>query len=288
MIEYILSVIKLLRPKQWIKNSFVFAALIFSKRFFNINYFAINLYVFIAFCLASSCVYILNDIVDRDKDRIHPEKCKRPIASGKIPVKHAVLIDIILLAVVFAISYSINHTSAIIIISYIVINIFYCFILKNVVIVDVMIITLGFVLRVESGSYAIGVKLSPWLILCTILLSLFIAINKRRSEVLTLKDSSKDHRKILVEYSPELTSSMLSIVTPSILVSYCLYSFQSVQGNKMMLSIPFVLYGLFRYQYLTISKNMGGKPEDFFFKDKPFLINMFLWIVSIGVILYLL
>lgn len=281
------SIIKMLRPKQWLKNSFIFAAIIFSGKFFDINSLFANIKVFIAFSLASSCIYIINDIVDKDKDRIHPEKRNRPIASGKVSVNTAIIIALFISLCSFIISYCVNIYVLIIILSYVLINLGYCFYLKNLVIIDVMVITLGFVLRVESGSFATKVTLSPWLILCTILLSLFIAINKRKSELLTLKGDSETHRKILGEYSVEFTNSMLSIVTPAILISYCLYSFQSQQGDKMMLTIPFVLYGIFRYQYLTVKKNLGGKPEDVFFKDRPFLINISLWVLSVMIILYI-
>lgn len=281
------SIIKMLRPKQWLKNFFVFAAVIFSGKFFNLSYLNLNIQVFIAFSLASSFIYIINDIVDRDKDRNHPEKKNRPIASGRVSIKVAILVAILISLISLFISFNINLGVFLIILAYILINIGYCFYLKNLVIIDVMVITLGFVLRVESGSVATKVSLSPWLILSTILLSLFLAINKRKSELLTLKGDSETHRKILGEYSIEFTNSMLSIVTPSILISYCLYSFQSVQGNKMMLTIPFVLYGIFRYQYLTVKKNLGGKPEDVFFKDKPFLIDILLWVFSVMIILYI-
>ncbi|NFG45449.1 decaprenyl-phosphate phosphoribosyltransferase, partial [Clostridium botulinum] len=169
---------------------------------------------------------------------------------------------------------------------YIVMNIFYCFKLKNVVILDVMVITFGFVLRMESGSLATKVSVSPWLFLCTILLSLFLALNKRKSEIITLKDNRGSHRKILEEYSVELIDNMLTIVTPSILISYCIYTFSSVQSKRMMYTIPFVLYGIFRYQYLMNNHNLGGKPEDVFGKDKPFLVNMVLWVISVVVIIY--
>lgn len=165
-------------------------------------------------------------------------------------------------------------------------NIFYSFKLKNVVIIDVMIITAGFVLRVESGSIISKVELSPWLILCTILLSLFLALNKRKGEIIALKEKSTTTRKILKEYSIDLIDKMLTIVTPSILIAYCLYSFSSVQGKSMMITIPFVLYGIFRYQYLMEKENAGAKPEDVFIKDKPFLINVICWCITAIVVLY--
>lgn len=284
----ILAIIELMRPKQWIKNFFVFAAAIFSGNIFNINILEINILTFILFCLASSSVYVLNDIVDIEKDRCHPQKKNRPLPSGKVSRKTAAIVDVILLCIV--IFSSIKHVSnklMLVLLIYIIINIFYCFKLKNIVIIDVMIISFGFLLRVKGGSYATNVDVSPWLFLCTILLSLFLALNKRKSEITTLKDKSGSHRKILEEYSTDLIDKMLSIVTPSILISYCLYTFSSIQSKTMIYTIPFVLYGIFRYQYLMEKQNIGGKPEDVFGNDRPFLINILLWISSVFIIIYL-
>ncbi len=173
--------------------------------------------------------------------------------------------NIVMLFIVLFCSYKfVDYKVMYIYLMYIVINILYCFKLKNVVILDVMVITFGFVLRVESGSLATKVSVSPWLFLCTILLSLFLALNKRKSEIITLKDKSGSHRKILEEYSIELIDNMLTIVTPSILISYCLYTFSSVQSKRMMYTIPFVLYGIFRYQYLMTNHNIGGESQKLF------------------------
>ncbi len=282
-IKYIL---KLMRPKQWLKNLFVLAALIFSGKFQNGHILLLNLYVFILFSLISSAVYILNDLVDVEKDKNHPQKQYRPIASGKVSKSQALVLELILVCVVLFTSYSINSKLLFVLLAYYIMNILYSFILKNIVIVDVMIITMGFVLRVISGSIVTNVQLSPWLILCTILISLFLALNKRRSEIVTLKDKRGSHRKILEEYSVELIDNMLTIVTPSILITYCLYTFSSIQSRTMMITIPFVLYGIFRYQYLVAKKNVGGKPEDVFQNDLPFLIDIVLWGISIIVIIY--
>lgn len=282
------AVIQLMRPKQWIKNFFVFAAITFSGKFFNTNILYLNIITFILFCLTSSSIYILNDIVDIEKDRCHPDKKKRPLPSGKLSLKAAVIIDILIVLFVAYFSYNMLNIKILSILAvYVLVNIFYSFKLKNVVIVDVMIITFGFVLRVESGSLATGVRVSSWLFLCTILLALFLALNKRRSEIITLKDKSGAHRKILEEYSIEMLDKMLIIVTPSILMAYCLYTFSSVQSKTMIFTIPFVLYGIFRYEYLVDKKNVGGKPEDVFGKDIPFLINIVLWIAAVLTIIYL-
>ncbi|AVP53751.1 decaprenyl-phosphate phosphoribosyltransferase [Clostridium tetani] len=279
------GIIQILRPKQWIKNGFVFAALMFSGKFMNLGLLQKNIYAFVLFCLTSSTVYVLNDIVDLEKDKLHPDKKKRPLPSGMISKKNAIILDIILIITVVSCSYN-NIKVFAILLGYLIMNILYSFKLKNIVIIDVMIITLGFVMRVEAGSFATGVVISPWLLLCTMLLSLFLAINKRKSELITLEGKSGKHRKILEEYSVEFLDSMLTLVTPSILIAYCLYTFSSVQSKNMMFTIPFVLYGLFRYQYLMLKKNIGGKPEDIFTKDIPFLINIVLWIISVFIIIY--
>lgn len=280
------QIFKLMRPKQWIKNFFVFAAMIFSGKFTNTHILIMNIFVFIMFCLISSCVYILNDLVDVNKDREHPQKKNRPIASGKVTKLQAILMEVILFSIVSIISYRISLKLLAVFLVYFLINILYSLKLKNIVIIDVMIITFGFVLRVESGSISTNVQLSPWMILCTILISLFMALNKRKSEIITLKDKSGAHRKILDEYSVVLIDNMLTIVTPSILIAYCLYTFSSIQSRTMMVTIPFVLYGIFRYQYLMLKNNIGGKPEDVFQKDLPFLINVVLWAVVVICIIY--
>lgn len=281
------AIVKLLRPKQWIKNFFVFAAIVFSGNFFNTQILYSNILTFILFCFTSSSIYVLNDIVDIEKDRCHPDKKNRPLPSGRVSKKQAIVLDFFIVCGVLFFSYmylSIKVSAMLII--YMLINIAYCFKLKNIVIIDVMVITFGFVLRVESGSLATGVRVSSWLFLCTILLSLFLALNKRKSEIITLKDKSGSHRKILEEYSVAMLDKMLTIVTPSILMAYCLYTFSSVQSKTMIFTIPFILYGIFRYEYLMDKKNIGGKPEDVFGKDKPFLINIIIWGISVLLIIY--
>lgn len=282
------AIVKLLRPKQWIKNFFIFAAIVFSGNFFNRDVLYANIFTFILFCFTSSSIYVLNDLVDIEKDRCHPDKKNRPLPSGRVSKKAAITLDFFLVLGVLYFSYTyLSMKVMAILVTYMVMNVAYCFKLKNVVIIDVMIITFGFVLRVESGSLSTGVQVSPWLFLCTILLSLFLALNKRKSEIITLKEKSGAHRKILEDYSVDMLDKMLTIVTPSILMAYCLYTFSSVQSKTMIFTIPFVLYGIFRYQYLMDKKNIGGKPEDVFGKDKPFLINIVLWGLSVLTIIYL-
>lgn len=282
------AVLELMRPKQWIKNLFVFAAIVFSGNFFNANILMNNILTFILFCFTSSSIYILNDIVDIEKDRCHPDKKRRPLPSGRVSKKVAIILDIFIVVGTICFSYKVLNTEILCVLAvYMFTNILYCFKLKNIVIIDVMVITLGFVLRVESGSIATRVQVSPWLFLCTILLSLFLGLNKRKSEIITLKDKRSSHRKILEEYSVHMIDKMLTIVTPSILMAYCLYTFSSTQSKTMIFTIPFVLYGIFRYEYLVDKDNLGGKPEAVFGKDVPFLINILLWMMSVLAVIYL-
>ncbi|BAH06394.1 decaprenyl-phosphate phosphoribosyltransferase [Clostridium kluyveri] len=282
------AVIELMRPKQWIKNFFIFAAIIFSGNFLKLELLKNNLFTYVLFCVGSSVVYILNDIVDIEKDRCHPDKKNRPLPSGRVSKNTAFILASILFVLVLCFSYILLDIKVVfIILLYIIVNVCYTFKLKNVVIIDVMTIALGFVLRVESGSIATGAEVSPWLFLCTVLLSLFLALNKRKSELTVLKDRSSSSRMILAKYSVENINKMLTIVNPSILMAYCLYTFGSIQSDTMIFTIPFVLYGIFRYEYLMDRKNIGGKPEDVFEKDIPFLINILLWIGAVIIIIYL-
>ncbi|APM38813.1 decaprenyl-phosphate phosphoribosyltransferase [Clostridium kluyveri] len=282
------AVIELMRPKQWIKNFFIFAAIIFSGNFLKLELLKNNLFTYVLFCIGSSVVYILNDIVDIEKDRCHPDKKNRPLPSGRVSKNTAFILAGILFVLVLCFSYILLDVRIVfIILLYIIVNVCYTFKLKNVVIIDVMTIAFGFVLRVESGSIATGAEVSPWLFLCTMLLSLFLALNKRKSELTALKDRSSSSRMILAKYSVENINKMLTIVNPSILMAYCLYTFGSIQSDTMIFTIPFVLYGIFRYEYLMDRKNIGGKPEDVFEKDIPFLINILLWIGAVIIIIYL-
>lgn len=282
------AAIELMRPKQWIKNFFIFAAIIFSGNFLKLELLKNNLFTYVLFCIGSSVVYILNDIVDIEKDRCHPDKKNRPLPSGRVSKNTAFILAGILFVLVLCFSYILLDVRIVfIILLYIIVNVCYTFKLKNVVIIDVMTIAFGFVLRVESGSIATGAEVSPWLFLCTMLLSLFLALNKRKSELTALKDRSSSSRMILAKYSVENINKMLTIVNPSILMAYCLYTFGSIQSDTMIFTIPFVLYGIFRYEYLMDRKNIGGKPEDVFEKDIPFLINILLWIGAVIIIIYL-
>ncbi len=278
--------IQLLRPRQWIKNLFLFAALLFSRNIDKIPYILAASYAFLCFCAASSVVYIFNDMLDIEKDRKHPRKRKRPLAAGVISKREAQILLVFMLPAAVAFSFLLNNSFGFIIIIYFVNNLLYTLYVKNLVILDVMSIAIGFILRVAGGAVAIGVFISPWLLLCTLMLALFLGFSKRRNELLVLQQDAQSHRMILEHYSLDFIDNMLSIVTASTLISYSLYTFFASEDKYSMLTILFVLYGIFRYQYIIYSKKLGESPEEIVLTDMPLFINILLWILSSILILY--
>lgn len=279
--------IRLARPRQWIKNLFVFSALIFAKLIFEPVYLKTVFLATISFCLISSCVYILNDIFDADKDRVHPQKRTRPVAAGIVSKTEAWVLLIILLPVALIFGFYLNRGFGLILLLYFTNNVLYSTIVKHMVILDVMSIALGFLLRVIGGGVVIDVYISQWILLCTFLLSLFLGFSKRRNELVILEEGADSHRKILKEYSLEFIDNMLSIVTASTVMAYSLYTFSSKNSYYMILTIPFVLYGVFRYQYIVYQKKEGGSPEDAVLSDIPLMLCILLWVVVSIAILYL-
>ncbi len=284
----ILLFIKELRPKQWTKNLLVFAALIFTIPDITINMIYAALAGFILFSFVSGAVYILNDLVDLELDRQHPVKNSRPMASGNLPPAIAVTAGSILLLVSLVISYYLNTWFGLILTIYFVLNVAYSFYLKNVVIIDVMVIATGFVLRAAGGAYIIDVPITPWFIICTMLLALFLAISKRRHE-LTLVEQDEgtegDYRAVLDSYSTKLLDEMNSIVTTATIISYALFTFTSGRTLNLMWTIPLVIYGIFRYLYLIHIENKGDQPDEILLQDKPILITVLLYTVLLVVIL---
>lgn len=273
------ELLKLLRPKQWTKNVLVFAALVFSKNLFNLELILKNILGFVLLCLAASCVYIINDTVDREKDRQHPKKCKRPIASGTISVPQAMLTLAVLMAVSFGGAAYLDMRFFLVILAYFIMNIAYSFYLKNIPIVDMMCIALGFVLRALAGGALISSEVSPWLVVCTFLLALFLAIHKRKTEIQKIANGSISSRKVLQFYTAEMLRDMSSAIDSSTIMAYSLYTFSSGNGNSFLLmcTIPFVIYGLFRYQYIIHSSDLAETPEMALLKDKPLLVDILLW-----------
>lgn len=278
--------ILILRPRQWIKNLFLFAALLFSRNIDNPLYIITSFYAFLCFCMTSSTVYIFNDIRDIEKDRKHPIKRKRPIAAGVLTRREAQILMLIMLPFSSALSFMLNYSFGFIVMAYLLNNVIYTLYVKNIVILDVMSIALGFILRVSAGAVVIGVAISPWLLLCTFLLALFLGFSKRRNELLIFQENAYNHRRILEHYSLEFIDNMLSIVTTSTLISYSLYTFYASSNRRSMITILFVLYGIFRYQYIIYNKKMGESPEEIVLTDKPLAVDIMLWVLVSVVILY--
>jgi 4-hydroxybenzoate polyprenyltransferase len=276
--------IKLLRPVQWTKNAFVFAVLLFSRNFFNADMLIKTLLGAVAFCLVSGCVYIINDIADREKDKAHPKKRNRPIASGAVSVPGAVVLLIVLLGVSLTAAYCLSVDFGLTVTAYFGLNLAYSLRLKNLPILDIMSVSVGFVLRVLSGSFLIGVYISPWLIICTFMLSLFIAIHKRRNE---MEHKGNGGRAVLLAYTPEMLRDMCSVIDSATIISYALYCVTGTETIILMATIPFVIYGLFRYQLIVHSfQDMAETPELALIKDKPLLIDILLWTALCVGILY--
>jgi 4-hydroxybenzoate polyprenyltransferase len=287
----VFEIFKSLRLKQWIKNLIIFAPLIFSENIFDIRLLLKSLFAFVLFCLISGAAYILNDIKDLEEDKLHPLKSKRPLASGKLKKSQALITFFFLVTISLIGAFLINVPFFATIGIYLVLQVSYSFWLKHVVILDVFLIATGFFIRVIAGGLVIEVQLSPWLFICTILLALFLALSKRRHELVLLDKSAEIHRPILKEYNPYLLDQMIAVVTASTVISYCLYTISSETIEKfgtrnLIFTVPFVLYGIFRYLYLVHQRNEGGSPELLIITDKPLLIDVFLWIATAVLIIY--
>ncbi len=284
--------LEVLRPKQWIKNGFVFAALIFSHDLFVFEQVIKTLAGFLAFCVLSSAAYVFNDLMDRNQDRDHPKKSQRPIASDRITVRAASVLFALLAAAGITGAWAINEQFGIVATIYIVINVAYSLVLKHIVIVDVMILSSGFMLRLFAGAAIIGAVMSSWFIICTILVSLFLGLGKRRQEMVTLGDKAAQHRSVLSHYTPYVLDQMISVVTASTLISYAIYTIsdetvEKYQTDKLVLTLPFVLYGIFRYLYLIHGKGKGENPSTLMLEDRPMVINFALYILTVVLIIYL-
>jgi 4-hydroxybenzoate polyprenyltransferase len=289
------AVIKAMRPKQWIKNLLVFAGFVFTlnERWTPFSedmwhYLERASIAFLLFSLVSSSVYLINDVIDVEKDRAHPTKRNRPIASGALSPRVAIASAIVLMIGSVAGSFWLRIPFGAMAAGYLVMQFGYVFWLKEVVLLDVFILAIGFVMRAISGALVIRADISPWLYTVTLLGALFLGLCKRRSELVLLEKGAGHHRKILESYTPSMLDSLISIVASSTIMAYSLYTFTSPKlphNNLMMLTIPFVIFGLFRYVYLAHNKNAGGSPEEVFLRDKPLIATLGLWIVTTGVIL---
>jgi 4-hydroxybenzoate polyprenyltransferase len=287
----LLSLLISLRPGQWTKNLFVFAALVFAQRLTDATAVINASLAFAVFCALSGAVYLVNDVFDREQDRRHPLKQHRPIASGAMSPRVAVVSAVMLATGALATAYALAPEFFAMAAGYTVLLSSYSAVLKHIVIVDVLTVAAGFTLRAAAGAAAIAVPISHWLLVCTTLLALFIALSKRRHELTLLTSSATDHRPILGDYTPYLLDQMISVVTASTLIAYAFYTISPETTEKfgtdlLSLTIPFPLYGIFRYLYLVHRREQGGSPAELVVNDRPLLVCVALWSLSVILIIY--
>jgi 4-hydroxybenzoate polyprenyltransferase len=285
------SLLRTLRPEQWTKNLVVFAALLFGRQLLNPSAVVLAMVAFAVFCALSGVVYLVNDVMDREADRRHPLKSHRPIASGALPVPTALAAAAVLSAGALGAAWWIGLAFLATAAAYLGLLTLYSGPLKHMVVLDVLTISVGFVMRAVAGAVAISVDISHWLLVCTILLALFLALAKRRQELVLLADSASSHRRILREYSPYLLDQMIAVVTASTLTGYALYTvspetIQKFGTDQLIYTLPFPLYGIFRYLYLVHQKQGGGSPAELLLRDRPMLLCVVLWAVAVSLIIY--
>jgi 4-hydroxybenzoate polyprenyltransferase len=285
------SLVVSLRPGQWIKNLVVFAGLLFGKRLLEPTAVAEACAAFVVFCALSGVIYLLNDVADRDADRRHPLKSKRPIASGQLSPGLALAVSVVIAGIAVPVAFWLSPAFGVVALAYVVLLAAYSARLKHIVIIDVLTIAIGFVLRAVAGAVAIDVAISHWLLVCTVLLALFLAMSKRRHELTLLAAGATEHRPILGEYSPYLLDQMISVVTASTLIAYIFYTIspetlKNFGTQGLALTIPFPLYGIFRYLYLVHRKEGGGSPAEMLLTDRPLLLCVALWAAAVVVIVY--
>jgi 4-hydroxybenzoate polyprenyltransferase len=283
-----------LRVRQWTKNLVLFAGVIFSHHFLEAAELLRAAQGFIAFCLLASSVYALNDLQDVEQDRVHPKKKFRPIASGRLSVASARVLVVVLLAAATALAVPLGKSFVLVAGIYYVLNLAYSLALKRVVLLDVMLIALGFVLRAVAGVEALTVReeISPWLLICTLFLALFLAVCKRRQERALLADQAEGHRKTLTEYPPEFVDQLIPVVTAATVIAYAIYTVSPATvdkfgTDKLVYTVPFVVYGVFRYLYLVYRRRRGGSPSEVLLTDLPTLVNVVLWLCTVILILTL-
>jgi 4-hydroxybenzoate polyprenyltransferase len=284
------ALIKSMRPRQWSKNVFVLAAVVFDKKLLNPEAVGKSLAGMILFCLLSSSVYLINDILDAEADRNHPHKRNRPIASGKLPVSVAAIAAFLIIIITIPLSFLLSNLFGWIALIYFLVNLAYSTRLKHIPLIDVLIIAAGFVLRVAAGVSLIEVeRFSPWLYVVTTLLALYIGFGKRRAELTLLQNDANNHRRVLDGYNLALLDQLITIVSGTTIVAYSLYTFSAPNlpdNHSMMLTIPFVIYGIFRYLYLIQVEQAGGAPEDIVLTDRPLQITVLLWGLSVLFVFY--
>jgi len=284
------ALIEAMRPKQWAKNIFIFAPLVFDQKLFHPTYLARTVAGLVLLCLISGAVYLMNDLVDAEKDRQHPRKRNRPIASGRLSPRLALAAAVLIPLVGLPLGFLLDPLFGGILLGYLALQVAYSFVLKNVVIIDALAVAAGFVLRVAAGIPLVEAeRFSPWVYTCMGLLALFISFSKRRHELTLLGENANGHRESLGEYSVLLLDQFILIVTAATLVAYTLYTFSAPNlppNHTMMLTVPFVLYAVFRYMYLVYVKGLGGEPEEIVLRDRPLQVGVLLWGLAVILIMY--
>jgi 4-hydroxybenzoate polyprenyltransferase len=289
---WVRGLVRTMRPKQWIKNFLVFIPILFDRQISlsNPGRLLVVSLTFVLFCMVAGSVYLLNDAVDVERDRLHPNKRFRPIASGELPIRLAVVVAVIMPIVAIGIALSFSLPLALVLLVYILKQIGYSFYFKNIVLIDVLVLASGYILRVIAGAVVIPVaNFSPWLYVCIGMLSLFLAVGKRRQELILLGHGAQDVRATYKDYNMALLDDMLRMVMTSSIITYTLYTVEaktSLGGPAMMLTLPFAVYGIFRYLYLMHVKGEGGAPDEVVLKDKPLMVTAALFILVAGLIIY--
>lgn len=286
-----LGLLKSLRPKQWVKNGFIYTALIFDRQLTNLEGLLTTTAGFFIFCLASSAVYLINDLTDLEADRQHPHKRNRPLASGQLPLPLAQAASIGFILFVIPSAFRLSTGFGILTLTYLTLNLIYSKWLKHIPLVDILVLASFYVLRVASGVTLIEVeRFSPWLYIFTIFLALYLGIGKRRAELVLLAENANTHRRVLDGYNIPLLDQLITMVTGMTIITYSLYTFSAPNlpsNHAMMLTIPFVIYGIFRYLYLIHVKKVGGAPEEVLFNDRPLQATLILWGLAVLIIFYI-
>ena len=283
-------ILKAMRPKQWIKNLLIYAALVFDQQLFQLDPFLRPTAGFISFCLGASAIYLVNDLVDLEQDKLHPIKKNRPLASGRLDPRIAKVTIVVLLIISISIGFYLSLGFSAVLLTYLVLTLLYTFKLKHIPIIDVLILATGYVLRVTAGVTLITVaRFSPWMYMCVTLLALFMGLGKRRAEMILMAQNANSSRRVLDGYTIPFVDQLIAIVSSTTIIAYALYTFSAENlpdNHLMMLTIPFVIYGIFRYLYLIHVENKGGAPEELVLTDKPLMATGILWGLSVIVILY--
>ena len=285
------GLLRTMRPQQWTKNVIVYAALVFDGKLFDLRLLGLTTVVFACFCMASSSVYIMNDLVDIDKDRLHPRKRNRPLPSGLLRPGVALIAAAVLAAAALAITFALEPWVGAVTLAYLLQNVAYSFYLKNVAIIDVMVLALGFLLRVVAGAAIVhATNFSPWLYVCVTLLALFLGFGKRRHEIALLEEGAGNHRTSLLDYNLPMLDAIIGMVVTSTFIAYTLYGIEAptalAQDGRMLLTAPFVFYFIARYLHLIHVKKLGGAPDELLIQDRALLLDSVLWALSVVVLIY--